>query len=296
MRDPRTLGYLLALGSAATGAVRFNLAVYAKAHGLTLVWFLLGALIVGILCSGTHVIVKDGLNGFGTFRGKRVHALLYGLLMAWSSLSHFLALDYINEVVMSSLAQTTILVTIGLAVWLLGERFTAAEWVAAAIICFGIFWFKPWTGDLRTTGFLIVMSGVMAGSFATIGAKRWVVGIPPRVLMVWRNVVAFVVVGIYILARGTALPEVTPWTLMACIAAGILGPYLHGLFFLQALERVDAAKATLMSRIAPVIVFLVSWAFLSRVPELKDTLGAGVLLIGVVWLAAVRPAPKRRNI
>ena len=82
---------------------------------------------------------------------------------------------------------------------------------------------------------------------------------------------------------------------MACIAAGILGPYLHGLFFLQALERVDAAKAALMSRIAPVIVFLVSWTLLNRVPELEDTLGAGVLLVGVLWLAAVRPtAPPKR--
>ena len=295
MRDPRTVGYVLAVGSAATGAVRFNLAVYARGHGFTLVWFLFGALIVGILCSGTHVIVKDGLNGFGTFRGKRTHALLYGLLMAWSSLSHFLALDYINEVVMSSLAQTSILVTIGLAVWLLGERFTAAEWAAAAVICFGMFAFRPWSGDLRTTGFLMVMSGVVAGSFATIGAKRWVVGIPPQVLMVWRNVVAFVVVGIYILVRGTALPEVTFWTLTACVAAGILGPYLHGLFFLQALQRVDAAKAALMGRIAPVVVFFVSWAFLSRVPELGDTLGAAVLLAGVLWLAAVRPTASPRR-
>ena len=295
MKDPRTVGYLLAAGSAATGAVRFNLAVYARSHGFTLVWFLFGALIVGIFCSGIHVVRKDGLSGSGTFQGKRAHALLYGLLMAWSSLSHFLALDYINEVVMSSLAQTSILVTIGLAVWLLGERFTAAEWAAAGVICAGIFVFRPWAGDLRTTGFLIVMSGVLAGAFATIGAKRWVVGTPPRVLMVWRNVVAFVVVGIYILARGTPLPEVTFWTLMACIAAGILGPYLHGLFFLQALERVDAAKAALMSRIAPVIVFLVSWTLLNRVPELEDTLGAGVLLVGVLWLAAVRPtAPPKR--
>ncbi len=90
------MGYLLALGSAATGAVRFNLAVYAKSHGFTLVWFLFGALIVGILCSGAHVIVKDGFGSSGTFRGKRTHALLYGLLMAWSSLSHFLALEHRN--------------------------------------------------------------------------------------------------------------------------------------------------------------------------------------------------------
>ena len=295
MRDARTVGYLLALGSAATGAVRFNLAVYAKSHGFTLVWFLFGALIVGILCSGAHVIVKDGFGNSGTFRGKRTHALLYGLLMAWSSLSHFLALDYINEVVMSSLAQTSILVTIGLAVWLLGERFTAVEWLAAGVICVGIFAFRPWAGDVRSKGFLIVMSGVLAGAFATIGAKRWVVGTPPRVLMVWRNVVAFVVVGIYILAREKALPEVTLKTAMACIAAGILGPYLHGLFFLQALERVDAAKAALMSRIAPVIVFLVSWVFLDRVPKVEDTAGAAILLAGVLWLVAVRPTatPKR---
>jgi len=126
--DKRSLGYLLAFASAATGAVRYNLAVYAEQppRNFGHVWFLFGMLIIGVIAAGTHVGVTDGWAAIRQLKGRR-NALLYGVLMGWSTLATFLALDYLNEAVMSSLQQTSILVTLALAVWLLGERFTKAQ-------------------------------------------------------------------------------------------------------------------------------------------------------------------------
>ncbi|MFQ5843497.1 MAG: DMT family transporter [Planctomycetota bacterium] len=287
---PRSLGYLLAFASAATGAIRFNLAVYAKGEGFSLVPFLAGTLLVGTICSTAHVAVRDGLGGLSPLRQKTGSALLYGCLMAWSTLSHFLALYYLNETVMSSISQTSILFVIALAVCFLGERFTRREWFGLVTICAGLFLFRPWTGEgLRLKGFLLLMSGVVSGALATVGAKRWVEGVLPRVLMLWRNVVALLVVGA--LASAYEAPRLTAATGVACAVTGILGPYLHGLFFLQALERVDAAKAALVSRVQPAIVFLVSWAFLARLPDRDEILSAALLLAGALWLVAARRQP-----
>jgi drug/metabolite transporter (DMT)-like permease len=102
-------------------------------------------------------------------------------------------------------------------------------------------------------------------------------------MMVWRNTVALAVVGVW--WRSHQVPLVVTWkAALACLAAGVFGPYLHGLFFLQALERIDAAKASLTSRVQPVIVFLVSWTFLARVPELRDGVSAALLVIGTMGL------------
>jgi len=287
-----SIGYGLAFASAVAGAARYNLAVFADLRGLEYAPFLALSLAVGLACSLVHVLVRDGPAGLWPGR-RTLAALVYGALMAWSTLCHFLALRYLNETVMASLSQTSVLLTIALAVWLLGERFTRQQWIATFVICAGVFAFRPWdTANLH--GFLIVMSGVVGNALATVGAKRWVVGTPPRVLMVWRNAVALVVVTAYALTQEP--PELTPATVAACVSAGVLGPYLHGLFFLQALERIDAAKASLTNRMQPAIVFVISWALLARSPDGKQLASAILLVAGVIWLATAtgRSAASRR--
>jgi drug/metabolite transporter (DMT)-like permease len=284
----RSIGYLLALGSAATGAVRYNLAVFADLRGFSYVPFLTGALAVGVLCTGIHVHLRDGGRGFVPLQGRWRQALAYGLLMGWSALSHFLALQYMNETVMASVSQTSILFTIALAVWLLGERFTVAEWLAASLILLGVFLFRPWS-EVRALGFLILLSGVVAGALASVLAKRWVAGTPPRVLMFWRNAIALAIVSAFAFAAKP--PRITVATALACVAAGIAGPYLHGLFFLQALERVEASKAALVARVQPALVFLLSWLFLSRLPGTADLGAAALLVAGALALTWARPRP-----
>jgi len=286
----RRAGYLLALGSAATGAVRFNLAVFAKGQGFDYAWFLAGSLIVGILCCAVHVSIRDGLKGFVPLRGRWHHAILYGVLMGWGTLAHFLALEHLNETVMSSLSQSGLIITILLAVLWLKERFTKQELAATVVIFAGLLLVQPWaSGDWK--GMLILFSGIASAAVASIGAKIWVAGTPPRVLMLWRNLVALAIVAIYAgVTRGRPQP-ITAAAATACIVAGILGPYLHGLFFLQALERIEASKASLMGRVAPAIVFVVSLVFLGRSPTLAEIASSAVLVAGTLWLARSRPSP-----
>jgi drug/metabolite transporter (DMT)-like permease len=284
--DRPAAGYLFALLSAAAGAVRYNLAVFAAVHGLQYVPFLAGSLAVGMLCCLLHVALRDGVSGMHPLRAHWRTALLYGLLLGWSTLTSFVSLRFLNETVMTSLSQTTVLVTILLAVLWLGERFSRAEWIATAVICAGIFLFRPWqAGNLE--GISVLMSGVVAASIANVGAKRWVQGTPPRVLMLWRNAIALGIVATY--AALLPAPRITLATALACVAAGVLGPWLHGLFFLHALERIDAAKAVLASRVQPAIVFLLSWIFLSRLPSGLEIASAALLVAGTLWLGVLRP-------
>jgi drug/metabolite transporter (DMT)-like permease len=282
------IGYVLAFGSAAAGALRYNLAVFAnESAGFDYVQFLVYALAVGLIASSIHVAVKDGWRGFMPLRGRLHHALLYGVLMGWSTLAHFLALEHLNETTMTSLAQLGILFSLGLAAWLLKERLTGKEWIGAIVIFAGMFLFRPWEAANRT-GFAILMSGVLAGTLASTGAKVWVKGTTPRVLMVWRNLVALILV--YAFSLGRSRPEFTPGIVVAVVATGILGPYLHGLFFLMALKHIAASRASLMGRVQPVIVFLVSLVFLSRVPSGKEIASAMLLTLGTFWLIRSRPA------
>jgi len=284
------IGYVLAFASAAAGALRYNLAVFAnESAGFDYVQFLVYALAIGLVASGIHVGVKDGWRGFMPLRGRFHHALLYGILMGWSTLAHFLALEHLNETTMTSLAQLGILFSLGLAAWLLNERLNRREWIGAIIIFGGMFLFKPWEAGNRT-GFAILMSGVLAGTLASTGAKVWVRGTTPRVLMVWRNLVALMLV--YAFSLGRARPEFTPGIVIAVVATGILGPYLHGLFFLMALKHIAASRASLMGRVQPVIVFLISLVFLGRIPAGKEIASAVLLTLGTFWLIRSRPAAR----
>ena len=134
---------------------------------------------------------------------------------------------------------------------------------------------------------LILLSGVVAAATASIGAKIWVGGTPPRVLLLWRNAIALALVGAYSLMF-RSLPVFTTATIIACVATGLLGPYLHGLFFLQALERIEASKASLMGRVAPAVVLVISGLWLRHWPDRNELLTSAVLVTGVVWLALAR--------
>ena len=287
-------GYLFAFLSAVTGAVRYNLAVYSEPRGLGYIPFLAIALAVGVACSGIHVLIKDGAAGFRPLAGRWWHALLYGVLMGFGTLAHFWALNYLNETLLTSLSQTSILLTIGLSVWLLGERFSKMQWLATIVIFSGIFVFRPWTGgDVEMRGFLILMAGLVSASLATIGAKHWIRGTPAGVLMFWRNLIALVIVAGYWLLNPESF-TITPATAIAATAAGIMGPYLHGLFFLYALARIDAGKASLMNRVQPAVVFLLSWILLDRLPSNDEIWAAALLAVGAAWLANLRdPGPRR---
>jgi drug/metabolite transporter (DMT)-like permease len=286
------LGYLLAFGSAAAGALRYNLAVWANVeYGFDYVNFLAWALLIGVVASGLHVLRTNGWKGFMPLKGRLHHALLYGILMGWSTLAHFLALESLNETAMTSLGQTGILVSLGLAAWLLHERLTKQEWLATLVILAGVFLFRPWEAGNRT-GFLILMSGVVCGSLASTGAKRWVEGTSPQVLMVWRNLVAFVLVFAATFTLEKPVPVFETPTIVACVLTGLLGPYLHGLFFLQALQYISASRASLMGRVAPVIVFLVSYLVMDRTPTGAELGSAAVLTIGTFWLIRARPSKR----
>ncbi len=284
-------GYLFAFLSAVTGAIRYNLAVYSEPRGLSYIPFLACILAVGVLCSGVHVLIKDGAAGFRPLAGRWWHALTYGLLMGLGTLAHFWALHYLNETLLTSLSQTSILLTIGLSVWLLGERFSRMQWIATSVIFAGVFVFAPWSGGgVELRGFLILMAGLVAASLATIGAKKWITGTPASVLMFWRNLIAFVIVGVYYALNPEPFTITLP-TACAAIAGGVFGPYLHGLFFLYALQRIDAGKAALMNRVQPAVVFVLSYVVLDRLPEKRD-IGAAVLLaLGAAWLASLRSPP-----
>lgn len=287
-RDKVALGFLLAFLSAVAGAVRYNLSVFAfEEHGFPYESFLAFALFVGLLCSTGHVLVKQGGRGFVPLKGRWREALLYGVLMAWGTFANFLGLNYLNETVVVSLAQSNILFTILLAVWLLGERFTAIEWVATAVILAGMFFLRPWTGGGQALGFAIVASGMLSGAFSTVVAKRGVRDIPPEVLMVWRNAVALAVTGTYVLVRHP-LPTWNAATVAAGLAMGVAGPYLHGLFFLQALRYIDAAKAALTNRVQPAVVFVLSWLLLGKLPGRGEIASALLLVAGAFLLARAR--------
>jgi drug/metabolite transporter (DMT)-like permease len=83
-------------------------------------------------------------------------------------------------------------------------------------------------------------------------------------------------------------PTITPATALACVATGVLGPYLHGLLFLLALVHVDAGKASLMNRVQPAVVFVLSWLLLGKVLGTNDLASAALIVLGVAALTLAR--------
>ncbi len=139
------------------------------------------------------------------------------------------------------------------------------------------------TGSTRTIDYarLVAVPAIWGGTF--VAGKHVVAVLSPLMGSLARYVVACValLVAAFVLERG--LPRITRRQAAATFVLGALGIFAYNLFFMGALQRLNASRAALIIALNPVITITISALVLREHLSARRWLGVAIALLGV-WI------------
>ncbi|TCS93148.1 DMT family transporter [Hazenella coriacea] len=115
---------------------------------------------------------------------------------------------------------------------------------------------------------------------------RWV-NLPSEVIVFYRVIISFLVLGMFLLSKGVKWEKVSwKWLLVSGLALS-----LNWVLFFKAIQTTTIANAVLSYNLAPVFVTLLSpWVLRERI-EKKTWLAMGIAMVGVISLVGVSKEP-----
>ena len=132
-------------------------------------------------------------------------------------------------------------------------------------------------------GVLMLVSGA-AFAGAEVFAKKISLRIKPASLVVWRSLglVLFYLIAIVLSGSEWILPESKDLVYIAI--AGLLGPVLARIWFMESLRRTTLGRASLLAQVEPVVTLGVAWILSGESAALSDWVGASLILLGCILL------------
>lgn len=145
-------------------------------------------------------------------------------------------------------------------------------------------WIAGYRGELAalTSALLWAMSSILYGR---VGQR-----VPPLQLNVLKGVVAIAFIGLTLLLRGAAMPELPLTSLLLLAASGVLGISLGDTAFFNTLNRLGPRRTLLLQTLAPSITAVLAVVFLEEVLTGRATIGILLILLGVAWVIRERTA------
>jgi drug/metabolite transporter (DMT)-like permease len=238
--------------------------------------YALGALVVlaAVLRAGAARLAPSR-HGLQFLRGA-FHA---GGLMLW-----FAALPSVSLAELTAIGFSgPLFVCLG-AVLFLGERMSAARWLAVLAGFGGVLLVvQPWQGGLPgvTTGTLLMLASapVFAGSFLV--AKVLTRHDHPDVIVLWQHLWVAALM-LPFAAAGWTMPDGVQWALL--VLCGLLGAAGH--YCMTRAFRVADISATQPVKFLELVwAALLGFAFFGAVPEGRTLAGGAAILASTLWLA-----------
>lgn len=189
----------------------------------------------------------------------------------------------------SFLGRTETLVTVALAIVILGERFRRIEAVGAVLAVGGVAILRfPGAEELATAhtkGYWLVVGGTACFGAAEILTKWALRHADPRVFVSMRNTI---LLGAFAAAAAIAGDLTFPPMLVLASVFGValLAPTLARMLFMTSLRDIDLAKAAVVNQAQPLFAALVAFALFGTLPTSFHWAGGALLLIGCGLVAA----------
>lgn len=194
--------------------------------------------------------------------------------------SNFIAIGLLPLATVNAIGFSRPLVTMALAVTLLGESVNRYRWAGACLAFMGVLVVINPVGGEVNAGILIILVSVIFGALAVIQARA-LRAENTTVMMV------FYTVG---LAAITAIPAVWTWKPVApsdwipLLGIGLLAQ-LGQYCFLQAYRKADAAILAPVSYLSLLVVTAIGYFLFNEVPEPRVSYGMASILISLLSTA-----------
>ncbi|MDF3835938.1 DMT family transporter [Cupriavidus basilensis] len=275
---------LIALSASAFGAMaifaRFAYAAGADVYGLLAVRFVLAA---GALALAMR------LRGVGLPPWRRVLALaaMGGIGYVGQSFCFFTALNHAQASLVALLLYLYPLFVTILAAVFLKERLSTAS-VTALVLCSVGAGLTVGGGQGSALGIALGLASAAIYSVYIIVGARLTAGVNPlATTTVVCAAAAVVYVAAGLLRTGAGVPPQFPQSLagwLALLAIALLSTVLAILAFFAGLQRLGAARASMLSTLEPVVTVALAALVLGEHVGLTQALGGGLILAGVLWL------------
>ncbi|WP_420992619.1 DMT family transporter [Cupriavidus sp. 30B13] len=275
---------LIALSASAFGAMaifaRFAYDAGADVYGLLAVRFVLaaGALALAMRARGV------GLPGW---RKVLALAAMGGIGYVGQSFCFFTALNHAQASLVALLLYLYPLFVTLLAAVFLKERLSTAAVVALVLCSLGA-GLTVGGGSGSALGIALGLASAAIYSVYIIVGARITAGVDPLATTTVVCVAAALVYGGAGIARAAAgVPPQFPQTLpgwLALLAIALLSTVLAILTFFAGLQRLGAARASMLSTLEPVVTVALAALLLGEQVGLTQALGGALILAGVLWL------------
>ncbi|TWG79952.1 EamA domain-containing membrane protein RarD [Cupriavidus gilardii J11] len=284
VRDKFAGVLLIAVSASAFGAMaifaRFAYAAGADVYGLLAVRFVLASVALALVMRWRGV----RLPGW-----RRVAALgaMGGIGYVGQSFCFFMALNHAQASLVALLLYLyPVFVTVMAAVFL-KEKLTGAA-VTALVLCSVGAGLTVGGGEGSALGIGLGLASALIYSVYIVVGARLTPGVDPRatttVVCVAASVVYLVIAAIRVRA---GVPPGMPadaggW--LALVAIALLSTVVAILTFFAGLQRLGAARASMLSTLEPVVTVVLAALLLGEQIGMAQAIGGGLILAGVLWL------------
>jgi drug/metabolite transporter (DMT)-like permease len=183
----------------------------------------------------------------------------------------------------SFIINTNPIITAGLAVLVLGERFSARAWAGTAVSFMGIglIAFGEGEGMRLDIGALLILGAALCNSVTTVVQKPLFTRHKPLTVSAWNMVIGALALSPWLPNAASEFSVASPAGIQAAVYLGLVPSLVAYGTWSVALSRLPASRASNFMYCVPPVATLLGFLWLGEVPTLLGAVGGVLALIGV---------------
>ena len=204
-----------------------------------------------------------------------------GMILGWSGLS------LLDPAFASFIWRFSPVLIILLSVSLLGERLRLIEVLPMVLMVAGGALTTLGRWQIVGTGVVLTLLACAAVAVQMIVVKKIVGSVHPNILVFYRVFLAFLVIGIWTVARGRLTAGVSPPHLLVTMLGAFLGPCASFLLTFRSYRYWPLSRSSILLTAQPLIVLPMAYIAFGKIPSGLELTGGVVILSGallLVWL------------